>query len=152
MSDAALIEKFGLAFEQEGLPRIAGRIIGFLMLRDGPCTLDDLSEQLQISKTSASTNARLLEQLGILDHVSKPGDRRDYYELAADPGERMFAMAKRRLQRFRDLLNDAAAGLPPDKPATLGRFRNMQHFYEFLLDDIDERMRSWQTTTGKKSS
>jgi DNA-binding MarR family transcriptional regulator len=152
MSDHALIERFGLSFEQEGLPRIAGRIMGFLMLHKGPCTLDDLAEQLQISKTSASTNARLLEQLGLLDQIAKPGDRRDYYELAEDPGERMFALAKRRMLRFRDLLCDAAATTIGKDTAGQSRVCNMQRFYDFLLHDIDERMQTWQTTMGRKSS
>lgn len=144
MHDLDLIEKFGLTFEREGLPRIAGRMIGFLMLQGGPCTLDDLAEHLQISKTSASTNTRLLEQHGILERTAKAGDRRDYYQLAGDYGEQMFAMAKQRIQRFYQLLTDAVA----EQPAGGGsreRLRSMQRFYEFLLTDIDHSVVRWRT-------
>ena len=156
MHDTDLIEKFGLTFEQEGLPRIAGRIIGFLMLQGNPCTLDDLAEHLQVSKTSASTNTRLLEQHGILERTAKAGDRRDYYQLAGDYGERMFSMAKHRIQRFYQLLTEAVDGQVDGQgesdTGSRDRLRNMQRFYEFLLTDLDDsvvRWRSFQNNTGK---
>lgn len=145
MQDTDLIEKFGLTFEQEGLPRIAGRIIGFLMLQGGPCTLDDLAEHLQISKTSASTNTRLLEQHGILERTAKAGDRRDYYQLAGDYGEQMFAMAKLRIQRFYQLLTDAVGEHPAGESGSRERLRSMQRFYEFLLTDLDDSVLRWRS-------
>lgn len=147
-----IIEKFGRLFELEGLPRIAGRMTGFLLLHEGACSLDDLADRLRISKTSASTNARLLERLGLLDQVTRPGDRRDYYALAEDPGGRMFSMVKRRIQNFHDLLSEAVDAVPQSCRVGRARVRNMQAFYEFLLDDIDERLSSWQANRHKKTS
>lgn len=144
MHETDLIEKFGLTFEQEGLPRIAGRIIGFLMIHSGPCTLDDLAEHLQISKTSASTNTRLLEQHGILERTAKAGDRRDYYQMAGDYGEQMFSMAKHRLERFHNLLAEASAKLSPVSEETRERLGNMQRFYKFLLTDFDDMVVRWR--------
>lgn len=159
MDKTEVIEKFGLAFEQEGMPRIAGRLVGFLMLNDGAFTLDELADHLQVSKTSASTNTRLLEQHGLLEHVSKAGDRRDYYKLADAYGERMFTMAKQKFQRFHRMASDIASALPAGS-AGHARFRHMQQFYEFLISDIDESFGRWQAyqnsgkagnkTTGKR--
>src|SRR5687768_15288836 len=145
MHETDLIEKFGLTFEQEGLPRIAGRIIGFLMLQGNPCTLDDLAEHLQISKTSASTNTRLLEQHGIVERTAKAGDRRDYYQLAGDYGERMFSMAKLRIQRFYQLLTEAVDEQGEADTGSRSRLRNMQRFYEFLLTDLDDSVVRWRS-------
>ena len=78
------IERMGLAWEQEGLPRIAGRIFGFLLLQDDACSLDDMASALEVSKASISTDARRLEQLNLIVRVSRPGDRRDYYAMAPD--------------------------------------------------------------------
>jgi DNA-binding transcriptional regulator GbsR (MarR family) len=145
MQETDLIEKFGLSFEQDGLPRIAGRIVGFMILRGGPFTLDELSDQLQISKTSASTNTRLLETLGLLTHTAKPGDRRDYYQLASEYGERIFAMASQRIKKMHDLLAEAAEALPAAGEGGRDRLRNMQQFYEFLLTDIAGCVNRWET-------
>ena len=58
------IERMGLALESDGLPRIAGRIFGLLLVSEDARSLDDLAAELRVSKGSVSTNARLLEQRG----------------------------------------------------------------------------------------
>jgi DNA-binding transcriptional regulator GbsR (MarR family) len=144
-SHSLLIEKFARVFEEEGLPRIAGRLIGFLMLNEGPFTLDEISEQLQISKTSASTNTRMLAQLGAVEHVTRPGDRRDYYELAADHAERKFEMVKRRMDRFYSLLCDAVDAMPAENESQLAKLSEMKRFYEFLVGDLEDRLEQWRS-------
>ena len=37
------VERMGLVSEADGLPRIAGRIFGYLLLTTGECSLDDLA-------------------------------------------------------------------------------------------------------------
>src|SRR5918993_4637648 len=78
------VERMGLVWEQEGIPRIAGRIFGFLLLQEDACSLDDMAASLGVSKASISTDARRLEQLQLIQRVSRPGDRRDYYSIAPD--------------------------------------------------------------------
>ena len=98
----------GRQFEEDGAPRIAGRLFGFLMLQDEPCSLDDVAEQLQVSKGSASSNARLLEQLGIAERVTRAGDRRDYYQISPDIGERTLERALQGLERMLQRLRRGA--------------------------------------------
>jgi DNA-binding transcriptional regulator GbsR (MarR family) len=102
------IESMGRHFEQEGAPRIAGRLFGLLMLNEEPCSLDEIAELLQASKGSASTNARLLERLGVAERVSRPADRRDYYQVADDMGERMLALALERMEQMLQRLRRGA--------------------------------------------
>ena len=56
-----LIERVGVLTEVEGLPRIAGRIFGLLLVTPGECSLDEMAEVLGVSKASISTDARRLE-------------------------------------------------------------------------------------------
>ena len=62
-------DRIASLFEHDGLPPIAGRIFGLLLLSEEPRSLDQLSEELGISKASASTNARLLAQFGLVEKV-----------------------------------------------------------------------------------
>src|SRR6185437_13766721 len=78
------IEEVGMAAEADGLPRIAGRLFGHLLLSPGPCTLDEIADALNVSKGSVSTDARLLQRHGWLRRTSRAGDRKDYYEMAPD--------------------------------------------------------------------
>jgi DNA-binding transcriptional regulator GbsR (MarR family) len=74
------IEDIGLYFEQMGLPRMAGRILGALLISDPPSqSITDLGERLQASKSSISIMARLLMERGLIERVASPLPRRDYY-------------------------------------------------------------------------
>lgn len=102
-----IIERMGLFFEKDGLPRIAGRVLGYLLLSPERSSLDHLADALQVSKSSVSTDARMLERIGVVERVTIPGDRRDYYQIAADVPHRMAALWRERLIDTRDLLEDA---------------------------------------------
>jgi DNA-binding transcriptional regulator GbsR (MarR family) len=138
------IEKFCMVAEQDGFPRIAGRLMGFLLLKQGPYTLDELADELQISKTSASTNARLLEQYGVIERVTRTGDRRDFYQLSDDHWEKMFDIAMKRMQRFHDVLDKTIESLPVTEEYGRRRLVEAQRFHAFILEHLDERIEQWR--------
>src|SRR6476661_6660785 len=117
MTDAndGFIEMMGRHFEEEGVPRIAGRLFGFLMLVEGDCTLDEMAGSLKVSKGSISSNARLLEDWGVAERITRPGDRRDYYRIAPDMSERLVSRQIARMQLFIERMGhyrDALGELP----------------------------------------
>jgi DNA-binding transcriptional regulator GbsR (MarR family) len=74
------IEDIGLFFEQMGLPRMAGRILGVLLISDPEAqSITDICERLNASKSSVSTMARLLMERGLIERVASPVPRRDFY-------------------------------------------------------------------------
>jgi DNA-binding transcriptional regulator GbsR (MarR family) len=125
------VERMGLLWEAEGLPRIAGRIFGFLFIQAEPCSLDDLATSLDVSKASVSTDARRLETLGLIRRIGVPGDRRDYYEIAPDATLRIFDI---RLEGFARLSHALDAVLEqPSLPAHV--HTRLKHF-----DDAQRRI------------
>lgn len=82
VADAQLVEELAHAFGAFGVPRMAGRILGALLLSSEPYeTLDSLAETLGASKGSMSTMARLLVGTGLVERVAVPGGRRDHYRI-----------------------------------------------------------------------
>jgi len=74
------IEDIGLYFEQMGLPLMAGRILGALLISDPPPqSITDLGKKLNSSKSSISIMARLLVERGLIERVVSPIPRQDYY-------------------------------------------------------------------------
>jgi DNA-binding transcriptional regulator GbsR (MarR family) len=137
------IEGMGRQFEADGLPRIAGRMFGFTLLEDQPCSLDDFAEQLQISKTSASTNARLLEQAGLIERVTKPGDRKDYYRAAPDQ-TRTLEVRLEGVRRMASLLHEGREALPSGRPAAARRLDQMMRFNDEAYDILVDLLESWK--------
>jgi len=124
------IESMGRQFEEDGGPRIAGRLFGFLMVQESPCSLDDVAEQLQVSKGSASSNARLLEQLGIAERVTRAGDRRDYYQISPDIGERTLERAVQGIGSMLRRLRQGAETVNGRSPVLRQRFDGAIAFHE----------------------
>lgn len=74
------VEDIGLFFERLGMPRMAGRILGVLLIADPPAqSITDIGEKLGASKSSISIMARFLMEVGLIERVASPVPRRDYY-------------------------------------------------------------------------
>jgi DNA-binding transcriptional regulator GbsR (MarR family) len=142
------VEKMGLMMEAEGLPRIAGRLIGFLLLHDGAFSLDDLAERLQVSKASVSTNARLLEHAEIIERIGSPGDRRDYYRMGVGAWERTLRAAQRRWRALTAMFEEAAASLPPEMQAGKRRLEEANRFHSLMIEGVDRLLDEWRESAG----
>lgn len=140
------VERMGLHLEAEGMPRSAGRIFGFLLLTDCACSLDELADTLQVSKASISTNARMLEQSGVLERTCEPGDRRDYYRLRRDAWERMLLVGRKRWEGMQQLLAEAQVSLPPDMTTGRHRLREAERFHALLIDELDTLIERWRVS------
>lgn len=79
-----MIEICGRFCQRLGVPRSTGQIYGLLFLAISPLSLDDIVEQLGISKASASMGTRQLKFWGAIRQVWVPGTRRDHFEVVAD--------------------------------------------------------------------
>ncbi len=138
------VERMGLMMESEGLPRIAGRIFGFLLVHEGAFSLDELAERLQVSKASVSTNARMLERFGLVERTSAPGDRRDFYQMGPGAWDRMLRSAQRKWEEVRQALTEGAAALPEEMEVGRDRLIRAEQFYLLLIDGADRLLERWR--------
>lgn len=141
---ARIVETMSLVFEGFGFPRMAARIFGVMMVNDEEyATQAELSEMLQASTGSISTMVRLLEQLGFVERVSLPGERRDRFKLTSDP---LVEMTSRRIDgagRVADLFRSARESdeIGPEASARLAR---AEAFYRFFEKAMRERFDEWK--------
>jgi DNA-binding transcriptional regulator GbsR (MarR family) len=149
-STTHFIERMGLALESDGLPRIAGRIFGLLLVSEDALSLDDLAAELRVSKGSVSTNARLLEQRGVLEQMSRPADRRDYYRIPPDLFSHTMAQRLARWQRFHEAIGAARTSLPIKSREVLERLEEYEEAYAFMSQVIGEALARWQATREER--
>ncbi len=62
-----------------GITHSVGRVYGLLYFNEGPMTLDEMKDELGMSKTSMSTAVRQLQELNMVEKVWKKGERKDLY-------------------------------------------------------------------------
>src|SRR5512137_1651739 len=74
------VEDAGNTTQSFGIGRVLGQIYAYLYFSPEPRNLAHMQQSLGISKGSASTGVRQLEQWGAVRKVWVRGDRKDYYE------------------------------------------------------------------------
>jgi predicted transcriptional regulator len=124
-----------------GVPHTAARVYGYLLLSPSPVSLDHLSENLQVSKSSASVAARLLEMYTLVRRHGVRGSRRVLYE-ASDNYEGMLAAQNRMLASGAELLKAGARSARSG--ATRARLGEMAEFYEASLEAMESLLRHWR--------
>lgn len=139
----AFVERAGCLCERDGLPRIAGRILGLLLVSPEPLALDAIAERLGVSRASVSTDARRLVEQGVLERVGRPGDRRDYYQMAAESPERSLEHRLTAFRQFLALLDDARR-LPGQGPAVQERLEDMSALYRDVMVATSEVLERWR--------
>jgi len=78
----SMLDGLGQLADYFGFSKVMGQLYGTLLMHDGPLSLDELMERLDISKASVSMNMRSLELLGMVRQVwvRGRGGRRKFYE------------------------------------------------------------------------
>ncbi len=82
-----LVETGGRASQDFGLGRIVGQTLVYLYLQPTACSLEQIEEELGLSKASISVAARQLEQLGLVQRIWVKGERKKYYRSAENIGQ-----------------------------------------------------------------
>ncbi len=121
--------EWGLLFERQGLPRIAGAIWGWLLVADpAEQSQEDLVARLGVAKGSVSTNIRLLERVGLVERVVAGEGRGTRYRIRPDAYEALMrekyesTVAWLRLAERGLELARRNPALKPDRIAALRRF------------------------------
>lgn len=124
-----------------GVPPAAARLYGYLLLCPRPASLDQITEDLEISKSSASVTARLLETYTLARRHSEPGTKRALYAVT-DDYEAMIQQQNRLLDALAGQLN-AGAGIVPSKEVN-ARLEEMAEFYRVMRGAMEDAMSRWK--------
>lgn len=109
-----------------GMPPIAARMQGYIMLCPEPVSLDEIVDGLRVSKSSASVAARLLERYGILRCYTERGTKRVRYGVTEHCAGFLLEQM-RSIGTMAALLRDAAGARRDD--AVTARLKDMGAFY-----------------------
>lgn len=143
--EAAFVEECALTMETMGLPRMGGRVLGWLLICDPPHqTQQQLAEVIQASKASISTMLRLLEQLGMVRRMTLPGDRREYVTV---PDGGITQMVIRKMQGHQTMLELVRSGLSAiagTSSERQQRLREMLDFHEYFARELPLMIERWE--------
>jgi DNA-binding transcriptional regulator GbsR (MarR family) len=134
------IEQLALIAEAEGLPRIAGRIVALLVIRQEPVSFDEIVGHLKVSRGSVSTNTRLLESRGVVRRVSRLGERKDLFEAGPDFFERMLEQQLQRQRAAQRIAATARRNLPASQTRAREALKQMQELSGLLVESTEKTL------------
>jgi len=146
VEEKPFVEEVGIVFEQTGLPRMAGRIFGWLLISDPPHqSTDELAEVLMASKGSISTMTRLLIQIGLIERLSRLGVRHDYFRIRPDAWRHMIRHGlEDEIKMVRQLAEHGLELLTNKTPLTLKWLEEMRDVYAFLEQEFPALLERWE--------
>ncbi|MDB5533691.1 MAG: hypothetical protein JWO28_2006 [Hyphomicrobiales bacterium] len=124
-----------------GVPQTAARLYGYLLLRAEPVSLDRITSDLEISKSSASVAARLLEQYMLARRHGERGSKRALYGVS-DNYEGMLTEQNRLLDALAALFRTGATGAASE--TTRDRLEEMAEFYLTIRQAMETALQSWR--------
>ena len=143
------IEDTALLYEKAGHPRMAGRIVAWLMICDPQYqTAGQIATALSASKASVSTNIRLFVDFGIVERFTMPGDRRDQYRLLPIMWPRAMERSLPLLVAFREVADRGLKLVEGHPEECRVRVREMRDFYEFYERGLRELVARWKEREG----
>lgn len=105
-----LIERIGRQHEKDGFSPVAGRILGLLMVMDKEeYTFDEIVQEIQISKSSASTALKHLELKGVIEYITYPGDRKRYFRFVSTDIDQMIDEFEQKMKQSSEIINEILA-------------------------------------------
>ena len=144
-SQRKYIEEFGIYLENQGMTRMAGRILVWLLIAEPPHqSHQDLVDVLQASKGSISTNTRMLVHSGLAKRISLPGDRKTYFAIPDGLWLELMQASMSEVTHMKDLAKRGLL-LLEDKPENLKtRLMDMLSLFTFLEQEFPALVERWE--------
>lgn len=138
------VEELTLVLEQIGLPRTSARILAWLLVCEpAEQTMNDLMDALQLSKSSVSAATQSLIQYKLIDRISLPGQRRDYYRVQEGVWNKVMQVQIEETRRLRAIaekglrLTGRIGGTPSN------RLQEMSDYTRFLEQEMPAMLERW---------
>lgn len=130
-------ENIGMFFESQHLPRMAGRIMGWLLICvPAHQTANEIGETLEMSKGSVSTMTRLLIQMGMIEKVSRIGERREYYRILPIINGKILRSRLEEFSQLNNLVNQGLALMNEETPEDQERLNNLNKMCSLVTQSL----------------
>ena len=139
------VERIGIVCDKDGMPPLAGRMIGFFMLAEPPHkTFDELAEFLQASKSAISTTLRFLESCGMVEYITFTGDRKRYFRLSVEHWDKVIMTKMDFIKRMQVQVAGVMESRSENYPEFNFGLKVIHTLYEVLLEGMPLLIQKWQ--------
>jgi DNA-binding transcriptional regulator GbsR (MarR family) len=124
------VEDMGGLVLVHGAPRALMRVLGWMVVCEPPDqTAADVQNELRLSAGSVSTSLRYLGEIGLVERVSQPGDRRIFYRMNTNGWE---LVLQQRFRAFNEIRRVADKAVEAAADEANDRLHEMRKTWAFL--------------------
>jgi DNA-binding transcriptional regulator GbsR (MarR family) len=144
------VEDFGLFFERFGLSRMVGRVLGVLLIRPPERSAEELADMLRASRGSISQATRSLVQMGLVQRLTKPGERRDYFRVRQGTWMELTRQQMSATTTLREIAERGLELLDPGDPEARRSLEEMRNFYAFWERELPVALERWENESQRR--
>ncbi|NIA13773.1 MAG: MarR family transcriptional regulator [Nitrospiraceae bacterium] len=146
----AYADQMGLFLEHLGLPPMAGRICGWLLVCDPPLqTAAELAEALGASRGSISTMTRQLVQFSLIERVAIPGERSRGYQVRTSGFTGVLKVQYEATVEIRKMADQGLVMLKGESPRARRRLEEFRDFYAFFEREFPLLIEKWERESAR---
>lgn len=135
-----------------GMARMPARVMMALVgSPDEGYTAADLADRLGVSPAAVSGAVRYLVSMRLIQRLSRPGDRRDRYDLTDDAWSGMIT-ANAPLYTALATQMEHIADENTDAPQSVARAREVADFLRYLSERMPQLAAEWRATRGRPTA
>ena len=139
------VEDSGITFELIGLPRMAGRILGFLMISSPTHqSTQQIGDALAASKGSISTNTRLLLQYRLIEKKSLPAERITYFQVTENAYAELIRIHMHEITLLKNLAFEGMELVKEENDLDQVRMRKLKSIYTFFESEYPSLVNQWE--------
>jgi DNA-binding transcriptional regulator GbsR (MarR family) len=139
------IEEMAIFMDEAGLPRMAGRVLGLLLVCSPPhLSAAELGASLQASKGSISTMTRMLMNMGFVERIGLPRQRQSYFRIKPGVWSGLLRTHVGKVAAARALAARGIQMLKEEGTDADGRLREMHDLYGFLERELPALLVRWE--------
>jgi len=152
----AIIEDFGNGYASFGNSELMGRIVGLLLCAGGPMTVDQIAEELKVSKSPVNQICNRLEEVKLIRRAWVKGERKYHYEIVSNVflqaslnvsrlTEGNLHIAERNLETVAKKFQNATAEEKEELKVICRRLLEMREFYHKLIESYHRFIADWRS-------
>ncbi|MCS7459330.1 hypothetical protein N0M98_04175 [Paenibacillus doosanensis] len=146
-------DHMSLSFEAEGFSPLVGKIFAHLLFSPQPVSLQEMAEELGVTKAAISVQARTLEKHMMCQKLPTSNDRKDYYYISDDISMTAMRNNIQKMKRIQqkvehtlqilNQLEEVRDEERTSRDAFRRRFTEMHAMYDMFLSRLDGLEEEW---------
>lgn len=144
-STDSLLNEFAVHMEQFGIPPLAARIFGVMLLVEpAEKSTQDIIALTGGSKGAISLMLRMMEHMGMIEKCSIPSKRGHGWRLRRHFMVHMIDHKLRAVRSIREFLEARLENEAGHSDFAIRNLREMLHFYQFLHEQMTDSFERWK--------